>query len=633
MFFELQKYDRGLHRTEPAAPAAPYRPVSGICRISLLYWAEHCIECAAPACYETCDLYAPRADLRCRRFAFGAFKNKNFPSLRGHGVEIVFKKWAKMEAYGNLRMHSVHAVALGEQLLERAAPFVDFVGKLMARITGKSRWRTATHVALEELVRQLSRTNTSHDRPDAFLLETYNPSMEVVRVQLSFTSLPVPGRPSQGPLVTLGHAFRETLACEPGYSKHTIAADLFGQVTNAGPFLVSLTPEADSEARLVFLCADFVKFSEPQVAPAAKDVKCVVFDLDNTLWRGTLAEGDQVALDPDSQSLLKHLDERGILLSIASKNDLESAWPTIQRLGLADYFLYPQISWNQKSEGVRTIARRLNIGTDSLAFIDDNPFELDEVSRACPEVLCINSSKMASLFDDPRFSGSKTGDSGRRREFYRRAEARDAAQASFGENYVGFLASCEIHLEIEPFTAENSERVAELVQRTNQLNFSGHKHTRIELEEILADSTLEKLVLKSHDRYGSYGTIGFCIVSRTPDSVLIHDLMLSCRVQGKHLERALFQHLVMSHSASGSPKLRINFHSTGRNTPAKNTLESLGFHPCTFGPDQLPGGMILETTSSLSAEPIRISCSCHSKHSEIPRSRPLDVPTVAENRV
>lgn len=616
MLFELNKYDERLHRIEPTVPSSEYEPVSDIQKRSFLYWAEHCIECAAPLCYQTCDLYEPRADSRCRRFTFGAFKNKNFPARDGYGVEISFKKWAKMEAYGNLRLGSLVAVALSERLVEYIAPAVDVVGRSIAALTKKPRWQTLTHVVLEELARRMHPIGPNQELPDAFLLEVYNPTAEVIRMQLSFSALPSGGTSQDGPLVKVSQSFRETVACPPGYKCHEVDAALLRHVIEPGAFLVSLAPEADQDARLVFLSADFVKFASRRADAVAGKIKCVVFDLDNTLWKGILAEGDHVSVEPETIDLLKHLDERGILMSIASKNDREIAWGKIQELGLAEYFLYPQINWNPKSQAIRAIAERLNIGVDSLAFVDDNPFELGEVSRACPAVLCVDAGKSHSLFYNPRFQGSRTAEAPRRRQLYREAEARETAQESFGEDYLGFLASCEIQVEVSRFVAEDSERVAELVQRTNQLNFSGHKHTRAELERIFAEPRLEKLVLKSRDRYGSYGTIGFCIVERSGEVVLVHDLMLSCRVQGKQLERALFYHLAAHHWTEVPSTLWINFRNTPRNTPAQKVLESLDFRACDLQSGQFSHGMTLTSLHALRCDIIGLQCTCHFARSE-----------------
>jgi len=607
LLFELDKYDRQLHREQPATPALPYHAVSNVQKASLLYWAEHCVECAAPACYHSCDLYQPRVDFRCRRFTFGAFKNRNFPCSRGYGVEISFKKWAKMEAYGSLRLFPQPFVLLAEKLVEWAAPAASLFGQFMARHTRKPRWKALTHVALEELVRRLDRKRDRRAFPDAFLLEIYNPTGQLIRMQVSFSALPPVH--SQSSLSRISDGFTTTIVCPVGYSSHEIGVALLRRlIDSSGQFLISITPEADNNARLVFLSSEFVKFAPRLESAGQGRVKCAVFDLDNTLWKGVLVEGDDVVVPPETVELLKLFDERGILLSIASKNDHESAWKKLQELGLAEYFLYPQISWNPKSQGLRSIADRLNIGIDALAFIDDIPFELAEVARALPQVLCLNAKTMSSLACDPRFQGSATGDARRRREFYRDAAAREAARQSFGSDYLGFLASCGIVLEISPYSSGDSERVAELVQRTNQLNFSGRKHTREDLQQILLNPLLDRFVLKCSDRFGSYGTVGFCIVEHRRNTICIQDFMLSCRVQGKLLEKAFFQHLFEHHNPESASALWINFQPTARNQPAQQVLESIGCRPCESGAGGFSGGMVLTPRESLRCNVIQVRC-------------------------
>lgn len=112
-------------------------------------------------------------------------------------------------------------------------------------------------------------------------------------------------------------------------------------------------------------------------------IKCVVWDLDNTLWDGILTEGDDVQLRDGIIDIIKTLDERGILQSVASKNNFEDAYKKLEELGVAEYFLYPQINWNPKSEAVKKIAENINLGIDSFAFIDDSEFEREEVLTAC----------------------------------------------------------------------------------------------------------------------------------------------------------------------------------------------------------------------------------------------------------
>ncbi|GAC1683929.1 MAG: hypothetical protein PVS2B2_23060 [Candidatus Acidiferrum sp.] len=610
MLFELDKYDRKLHRLEPATPELPCRVDTNVKQMSLLYWAEHCVECAAPSCYQSCDLYQPRTDFRCRRFTFGAFKNRNFASTHGHGVEIAFKKWAKISAYGNLRMSATGNVLLSEKIVEWAAPTANLFGKLMARLTKKVRWNAVTHEALEELVRRLHQKKSKGQSPDAFLLEIYNPTSEVLRMQLSFFLEPRSNTVDSNPLVQLSQGFNTTISCPLGYSRHEIDVGLLRSVIASGhPFLISMIPEADHDARLVFLTAEFVKFGGRPGYSQQRNVKCVVFDLDHTLWNGVLIEGDEVVVPSDRKALLKHLDEHGILLSIASKNDGDSAWKKLEELGLSDYFLYPQINWNPKSQSVKTIAQRLNIGIDSIAFVDDNLFELSEVSHVCPEVLTVNATALSSLAADPRFQGSSTPDARRRRILYKDSAARELAHQSFGSDYSAFLRSCQIALDISLYSPEQSERVAELVQRTNQLNFSGHKHTRRELEELLSNPLLDKFVLKCSDRFGSYGTVGVCLVESSSDTIRVQDFMLSCRVQGKLIEKAFFHHLMERQNPHGATKLWVNFQPTSRNLPAKQVLESLGFRACVPGSDAFPYGMICSSAGSLRNDIIHVHSS------------------------
>jgi FkbH-like protein len=131
------------------------------------------------------------------------------------------------------------------------------------------------------------------------------------------------------------------------------------------------------------------------------------------------------------------------------------------------------------------------------------------------------------------------------------AMIRDEAQQRFGEDYVGFLRSSEIVLSIRLVESTDRERLDDLVQRTNQLNFSGRKYKRSELQPILDDAALEKYVLDCTDRFGSCGTAGFAIVRRNSVQVDVDDFMLSCRVQGKLLERAFFSYLQSNTSSWG----------------------------------------------------------------------------------
>jgi FkbH-like protein len=613
--FELDKCDCNSDIYAPARPAILFEPVADLEGLALLLWGEHCIECAVPACYSTCSLYQPRSDLRCRRFQFGCLKNTAFKSIRGYGVEITFKKWAKLEAFGSTAIYPLRTTMRWERMIERLAGLTNVVGKAAYRINGKHSWAALTYELSERLMRALDRRARDRVEPDAFLLEIYNPMPQEARLQLIFSVFrqDVHGddnhRRNAGTIPPIIH----TIALAPGYSRNEFdvrSLDRF--LLPRVPFLITLVPEADSNARLIFLCADFVKYKRRPLPQHRGQIKCVVWDLDNTLWDGVLVEGDHVRLRPGIPQLLKYLDERGILLSIASKNDHQPAWEALKRLGVADYFLYPQIDWNPKSSNISAIARQLSIGLDTFAFIDDNPFELDEVASTLPGVTRIRAEDALGLINDPRFQGEATEESRRRRGFYKDQIVREKAQEDFASDYLSFLASCEITLELSGYSDTERERVAELVQRTNQLNFSGRKYSGAELEEILANPELEKYVLRCRDKYGAYGTIGFSIVRPSPRSLQILDFMLSCRVQRKGIEQAFFGHLLTHHNPYGAESMWINFRQTERNVPARGVLESLGFQPGTHEAPGSGAGMVVDASKPIACDFIDIRCTAGS---------------------
>jgi FkbH-like protein len=593
--FETDKYEKRLRRTPPHTPDE-YEYVRAVDRMSFLYWGEHCVECAAPACYRTCELYQARPDRRCRRFQFGIYRNSAYRSMRGYGVEVAFKKWAKLETRGNTRVFPFRSLVVGERLGRVIAPLMNALGAVLYRMTSDIRWSYVTHALFERLTRRLHAAAAGGPHPDGFLLEVYNPGNAAMRLQLrmAVAYYAVTGRDAT-PREKRIPGFETTLTINPGYARYHFDRLLFQSTTECGlPFDVALIPEADSEATLVVLTADFVRYAKRENGRA--NVKCVVWDLDNTLWNGVLLEQDDVEVQPGVRELLRHFDERGILNSVSSKNEFDHAWKRLEELGIGGYFLVPQINWLPKSENIKRIAERLNIGVDTIAFVDDSPFELAEVSAALPMVLCVNASDLQSLYGNACFSGSTNPDAKQRRQYYQDAMRREEVQASFGKDYLSFLASCHIRLEVHVYEPADFERVCELVQRTNQLNFSGRKYSREEVREVIDTDDLEKHILVCADRYGSYGTVGFG-VTRVDGAVLrVEDFMLSCRVQGKFIEQAFFAHLLAQCSPSDVQRVWVGYRETDRNKPAKAVLESLGFRP-----DEAGVGMSLDVSSRLLA--------------------------------
>jgi FkbH-like protein len=209
-----------------------------------------------------------------------------------------------------------------------------------------------------------------------------------------------------------------------------------------------------------------------------------------------------------------------------------------------------------------------------------------------------------------------TEESRQRRRYYQQQIAREIEQTAFAGDYTAFLRSCKIVLEIAPYQPADEERIAELVQRTNQLNFSGRKYSRAQLEQIIENSALDKYVLRCSDRYGAYGAVGFCIVQELERELRVNDFMLSCRVQGKYIEQALFSHLCQLHNRHAAEVLWVNFRSTERNTPARQVLDALGFEPREFD----GGGLILRERERLSCDFITVTCTSENGAARLARA-------------
>ncbi len=313
-------------------------------------------------------------------------------------------------------------------------------------------------------------------------------------------------------------------------------------------------------------------------APApAKSIKCVVWDLDNTVWDGILLEDTSVTLREGVVEILKTLDGRGILQSIASRNDHGTAMEKLQELGISEYFLYPQINWGAKSVSVKNIATALNLGVDTFAFVDDQPMERDEVQFAIPEVRCIDAAELDSILElpemNPRFI---TDDSRLRRQMYMADITRKEVEETHQGSPEEFLASLNMHFTIARCKEEDLKRAEELTVRTNQLNATGYTYSYDELEAFRHSSDHDLLIASLDDKYGTYGKIGLVLVERGEGVWTIKLLLMSCRVMSRGVGTVLLNHIIRKAKAAGV-SLRAELVATGRNRMMYVTYKFAGF--------------------------------------------------------
>ncbi|OQO89714.1 hypothetical protein B1813_22725 [Saccharomonospora piscinae] len=260
-------------------------------------------------------------------------------------------------------------------------------------------------------------------------------------------------------------------------------------------------------------------------------VKCLVWDLDNTLWRGTLLEDHEVRLSDAIREVVTTLDSRGILQSVSSKNDQDLALARLEQLGIAEYFVLPKIGWGRKSDAVREIAEQLRFKQNTMAFVDDQPAERAEVLYHLPDVRCYRADDVLGLPGRPEFSpATVTTDSRRRRQMYQAGFRREAEQQAFTGPDEDFLRSLELTMEIGRAGTEELSRVEELTLRTSQMNATGVHYSDQTLRGYLGDAHHEVLVTTLRDRFGPHGAVGVLLLRTHPTVWHLKLLATSCRV-------------------------------------------------------------------------------------------------------
>jgi FkbH-like protein len=320
------------------------------------------------------------------------------------------------------------------------------------------------------------------------------------------------------------------------------------------------------------------EISGDAIAPVKRQkIKCVVWDLDNTLWDGTLLEGDELHLRDGVREIIHALDARGILHSIASRNHAESALARLRQLGLDEYFLYPQINWGSKAASIRMIAESLNIGLDSICFIDDQPFELAEVKAGLSQVLCVDHFQLPHLLQMPELNPETiTAEAGVRRSMYLGEMRRKQVEETFTGPQEEFLATLGMVFTISPAHAEDLARAEELTNRTNQLNTTGRTFSQEELEKLRCSDRHLLLMSELTDKFGSYGKIGLALVECEPEVWTIKLLLMSCRVMNRGVGTIMLNHILRK-ARESNVRLLSEFISNDRNRMMYVTYKFAGF--------------------------------------------------------
>lgn len=327
-------------------------------------------------------------------------------------------------------------------------------------------------------------------------------------------------------------------------------------------------------------------------------VKCVVVDLDNTLWGGVIGDDgiDGIVLSAHGggpgesfvrlQMFLKQLRQRGILLAVCSKNEEATA--------LAPFLHHPDMvlkredisafvaNWQDKAAGIRRICEELNIGLDSIVFLDDNPFERNLVRDLLPGVIVpqlpedpsnvVSYLSALNLFETATFSSE---DRERAAQYLRESERRKSAAGSATVH--DFMQSLDMQLVLSRFDRFHLPRIAQLLQRSNQFNLCTRRLTETECAALMENAAFVPLYAKLADRFGDHGLISVVVLERDGDALMIRDWLMSCRVLARGVEQFMMNQVVALAMRMGVSRMIGEYIPTAKNAMVREFFQQFGF--------------------------------------------------------
>jgi len=326
--------------------------------------------------------------------------------------------------------------------------------------------------------------------------------------------------------------------------------------------------------------------------------KCIVLDLDNTLWGGIIGEDGfdriDLSLKPpgmafmEFQRVLLALYQRGVILAINSRNNEDEALRAIRdhpfMVLREEHFATMKINWSDKISNMKEIAQELNIGLDSIVYFDDDPINRELMSKAIPQI------KTIDLPDDPSLYASTlmqindfntlvmTNEDRKRGEMYREEHKRTELKRS-SSNLEDFLKQLEIRVTMKKANNFTIPRIAQLTLKTNQFNLTTRRYQEEDVETLAQDHTKLIGCAQTQDKFGDNGITGVYIVNKNHEDKewFIDTFLLSCRVMGRGIEDAMMGYILSKAKEEGVIKVKAEFIPTKKNKPCEQLLPNFGF--------------------------------------------------------
>jgi len=341
------------------------------------------------------------------------------------------------------------------------------------------------------------------------------------------------------------------------------------------------------------LANDLMSYIKPILG---KNRKCIVLDLDNTLWGGVVGEDGYDGIDlghtprgkafVEFQKELLSLWNQGIILAINSKNNFDDAIKVIREhpdmILREKNFASIQINWNDKVQNMKEISSEINIGLDSIVFFDDDKLNQERITQEFPEILTIDMSNEPSDFvpilkEINDFNVlSRTIEDAKRGEMYAQQRERKSLEKSVS-NLDDFLKQLDIKVKIKKSSKFLIPRISQLTLKTNQFNLTTKRYQEEDIEKFSNNENFEVGCAQVLDKFGDNGITGAYIINKNEKFWMIDTFLLSCRIIGRGVENAILSEILKDAKKNGVEEIKAEFIPTEKNKPAENFLSDYGF--------------------------------------------------------
>lgn len=347
---------------------------------------------------------------------------------------------------------------------------------------------------------------------------------------------------------------------------------------------------------------DFWKEYSNNVMPlllknTGKTKKAVIFDCDNTLWKGILGEDGESGIDMSPQSKIGQIynsvqkiavwmSSKGIIIGLCSKNnkqDIDNIIRNHPEIVLKeDYLVISRINWNDKASNLREIAGELNVGLDSILFVDDSSFEINLIKEQLPMICSFQVPE--AIHEYPKqlldtinkyfyLSGLKADLD--KTEQYKAQKIRTEEKNKFN-SIDEYLSSIGLEISFKENDISEIERISQLTQKTNQFNLTTKRYTEVQIESFMKDSSKKVYSISVRDKFGDSGLTAVCIINFN-EIATIDTLLMSCRIMGRNIEKAIMDVIIKECGNRKINRVSAKYLKTEKNTPVCKLYEEFGF--------------------------------------------------------